>query len=129
MDDTLSMRRAQAMRDAGAEDGRTDEATPRSAVELVPDRNRDSLGSERRIMRNVQVVAEKELKRVRPRREFQSHLRLTLSEMTIVIARGNRQIGRREFGVDDQMMMARVLFCDAGWCHPHARKTETDHQG
>src|SRR5262245_49753020 len=64
---------------------------------------------ERRIMRNVVLVAEEELQGVRSRLKRNLRLGLAGTEVEMIEVVGNGPIERRQLGVDQQVVMTRIL--------------------
>ena len=61
--------------------------------------------------------------------EVKQDFRLPLPEMSVMIVRRNRQIGGRQLGVDDEMMVSRPRHRYASRCHAHRPESELDNEG
>src|SRR5215471_2653315 len=59
-------------------------------------------------------------------RQAQFGLSLAGTKMQVREVVWNRLIQRRQLGIDQQMVMSRVLSIGACWCHPHTAKPEVD---
>ena len=94
------------------------------------DLDRHDARGDGRIVRNVQMVAEQHLQRMPARRERELHLRLAAAEMPMLLVIRDRQAEiRRQRGIDEQMMVARIVAIDAGRRHADTLQTEHDANG
>ena len=82
--------------------------------------------TDRRIVRDVILVAQQQLQGVRSRFERDLGLGLAGAEVEVIEVVGNGLVQRRQLGVDQQVVMARVRAIRAGGCHSHLAQTETD---
>ena len=79
----------------------------------------DLLRYDRRIMRDVLLVRQNELKGMRAGRKRYLFLCLSRAEMKVIGIIRNRLVENRSFGIDDKMMMSRVRLHHPGWRHSH----------
>ena len=63
------------------------------------------------------------------RRQFENDLRLPETEMAIVLRRRNGKIERRQFGVDDQMMVTGSGTLDPGGRDTHLAESKPHRDG
>src|SRR6185503_5848607 len=98
----------------------------RSCEELL-DGDRDLLGAHRRLVGNMQRVAEHELQRVLTGRKRKLRFGLTEAEVPMIRVVRDRQVVRRQrFDVDEQMVMPRVRRRDTGGRDAHAAQAEAN---
>ena len=74
------------------------------------------------------MVAEQQLQRWRPGASISSS-RFAPAEVHVLLIVRNRQIERRNIGVHQQVMMARILAVDAGWYDAETFEPEHDRDG
>ena len=78
-------------------------------------------------MRDVVVIAQNQLKGVCSGFEFQANFGLARTEMSVVIALGNRKIRIGEFRIYHEVMVPRPLLCDARRCDAHRAEPKSNH--
>ena len=77
-------------------------------------------------MWHVPLVSQQELKGVLPRRQAHFSLRLASTKMQMRKVAWNGLIQRRQFGIDQQVVMSGIFSIGARRCHPHTAKAEAD---
>src|SRR5688572_12482969 len=77
-------------------------------------------------MRNVVLVSHEQLKRVLTRFERDFRLGLAGTEMQMIEVIWNRLVEGWQLGIDQQMMMARILPIRAGGRNSHVAQTERE---
>ena len=88
-------------------------------------RNRNLLRHHRRVVGDVEVIAEDQLERVRARRQGQGGLGLPFAEVPDGVGSGKRQpYIRHRIDIDEQVVMAGVLHLDARRRDAHSLQAE-----
>ena len=88
------------------------------------DRDRNGLGHDRRIVRDVIGIPEQELQGVLTRGQRDRCFRLPRPEMLVVEVIGDWLIERRELGVDQEVMVTGIGLVQAGRGHAHILKAK-----
>jgi len=77
-------------------------------------------------MRDVILVPQQQLQRVRSRLERDLGLGLAGAEVEVIEVVGNRLVERRQLGVDQQVVMSRIGAIRAGGRDAHFAQAESD---
>src|SRR5262245_11411692 len=94
------------------------------ALSHILDENLDAFGNHRRIMRDVALVSQNQLKRMLARGKRDLLLGLAIAEMNVVQITWQRLIQRRRRDVNQQVMMARIGLGDARGRNAHVAQAE-----
>lgn len=86
----------------------------------------DAIGHDWRRMRHVPLVSQQELERMLSGRQAHFSLSLAGTKMQVREVIWNRLIERGQLGIDQQMMVSRVLSIGARRGYSHAAKPEVD---
>jgi hypothetical protein len=81
--------------------------------------HRDALGKQRRVVWDVILVAEKQLKRMVAGLERDGGFGLSSAEMQVIEIARDRLIKRRQIGIDEKVMMTRIWALGARRRHAH----------
>ena len=92
------------------------------------DVNDDWIRIDRRLVRDVVGVPQKDLQGVTPFRQGDGRLCLTAAEMQVVLVVRDRLIQWRERRVDQEVVMAGVRLIDASWGDAHFLESEPDRE-
>ncbi len=84
-------------------------------------RDLDGLRVDRRVVCDMRIVAQKQLKRVRAQLQLDRCLGLAGAEVQMIEVVRNRLVERRQWSVDQQMVMSGIGLVDAGGCHAHVK--------
>jgi hypothetical protein len=82
----------------------------------------DTLGHDRRRMRDMSAVSQQKLKRMLARGQIHFSLSLAGAKMQVIEVAWNRLIQRRQLRIDYQMMVSRILSFRSRRRHPHTAK-------
>ena len=93
------------------------------------DDNLNGFRDDWRIMGDVPVIAEDQLKGVRSRWKFKDGFRLSPTEMSVLVVGRDRDPGVRKRRINDQMVMACVGFLDGCGSDAGAREPESHDKG
>ncbi len=72
----------------------------------------------------MRIVSQQQLQCMGTRRQFDNHLGLTTTEMTMPGISRDRPAKIRDCGIDKQVMMPGLRLVDAGWSHTHSGQAE-----
>ena len=78
-------------------------------------------------MRHVVAITDQELQRMWSRGQFDDSLCLTLPEVDVVFACGDRQVHRWQLGIDQQMMVSGLWLVRSGRRNIEPLKTQLNH--
>ena len=73
--------------------------------EILAHLDRDLLRHDRRVVRDVALIAEQQLQRVRARSQLELDLGLPAAEMAMILVRRNRDVEIRQARIDQKMVM------------------------
>ena len=92
------------------------------------DHDRDLLGDDWRIMRDVLVIAQQQLKRVVPEWKGNLGFRLPRPEMQVIEVVGYPLVQRRQRGVNQKVMVTRIGLFHPRWGDAHVMQAKMDYR-
>src|SRR3954469_17444782 len=90
------------------------------------DENLDAFGNHRRIVRDMALVSQNQLKRMLARGKRDLLLGLAIAEMNVVQVTWQRLIQRRRIDIDQKVMMASIGLGDARGRNAHVAQAEAN---